>query len=130
MALRDVLDAQRDPALLISRRALPEAQALWDGPVIRSISVDAMLAWHGGELDPETGATGLVLRGGEHEDLIGELVRFTRRLPLGDRSVIVYITGSADRETDFSISRRSFLKLGHLAHESISVEVEVVEPSG
>lgn len=128
MSFSDVLAAQRDAALLVSRRAFPESQRLWDGPAVRKAASGASLAWHGGDLNPETGATGLVMRGGAYEDLVGELVRFTRRSASGDRSATVYILEPADRDTDFSIARRAFLSLGLLANESLIVDVDVVEP--
>lgn len=130
MSLDDILRAQKDPVLMVSRRALPESQRIWDGPSIRRVAGEASLAWHGGDLNSETGATGLVRRGGPYEDLVGELVRITRRLPSGDRSVIVYVLETADRETDLSVSRRAFLSIGNLANESLAVEVDVVEPRG
>lgn len=130
MSQQSVLEAQVDPMLLISRRAFPESQRLWAGPSTRLAAIAASCGWHGGDFSSEVGATALVARGSAYEDLVGEIVRVTRRRTTGDRSVLVYVLETADRQADISLQRRAFSALGHLANEELTVELDVVEPGG
>lgn len=127
MSLEAVIEAQKDPMLMISRRAFPEAQRLWEGPSLRRAAVGASLGWHDGDFHPETGAVALVQRGGAYEELVGDVLRLTRRMGTGDRTALVYVVETADREVDLSIARRTFMALGHLADEQLVVDLDVVE---
>ena len=125
--LNDLLTDQLDLLLMTSRRAFRVSQDAWAGPSLEKIASSSVLGWHGGDLNGETGATGVVAAGGEHEDLVGDLIRFTRRLPSETRTVTVYILEAAEIPTDFSIARRCFFHLGLLANETLDVEVDVIE---
>lgn len=109
--------------LLDSRRAWPEAQRIFKGPALRRLPSRAEVGWHGNEVDIEQGACAVVRAGAGLDDLIGEVLRVS----IGSREAFVWVRGSRGVPHDVSLTRRAFLALGLLSHESIACVVEVVQ---
>lgn len=113
-----------EPELMASRRAWPKAQELLAGVPERRLPGLLPVGWHGTETEPEPVA--VVRRGGDHEDLIGEILKVTRA-DVAQRSVFVYVFGARGipPECELSLPRRAFFDLGLLALESLDCIVEV-----
>lgn len=111
-----------EPEILIGRRAFPMTQQLFAG-VGRRLPEQVDIGWYGTETHPEAGAFALVRDGWGLDELIGEILRVT----VGTRAVFVYVVGARGVPTDIALSRRAFLALGRLSHESLTMTVEVVE---
>lgn len=122
----DPIAAQLEPEILLSRRAWAVSQAAFEGGLLRVAANFEEVGWHSNEVYSETGAIAVVQAGGGLDDLIGEIVRVRRRLPAGDRVVLVYVAGSAAIPQRFSVTRRAFLYLGNLALEHVVVDLEVI----
>lgn len=117
---------QLDLDLMNSRRAFPEAQALFDGAALSLVAEGAKIAWHGSDLHPETGCIALVREDGPHVDLIGEIVKVSRTLPTKRRTVFAYVYATAAIDADLSLARRTFMGLGILANESLDCRLEII----
>lgn len=117
---------QLDLNLMMSRRAFPTAQEAFEGAVLRTAAASAMVGFHGSDTSPETGAVALVREDGDYVDLVGEIVRVSRRLSGGTRSALVYVVGTGPILDDLSLSRRAFMALGILASETLECSIEVI----
>lgn len=143
-------------ALLDGQRAFPEAQRLLAGTPASQTPLRLDVGWHGTDVDPLRWAFAVVGRDAGLGDLIGEVVQISapgaRRdvtgeplllsddLLLGDdtllgdsltvvdrRSLFVLVVGARSVPVPLSLTRRAFLALGRLTHESLPCRVEVVQ---
>jgi hypothetical protein len=119
-------DDQLDLNLMMSRRAFPVAQAAFEGAVLRTAAANAVIGFHGSDTSAETGAVALVREDGDHVDLVGEIVRVSRRLSGETRTVLVYVFGTGPILDDLSLTRRGFMGLGILAAETLECSIEVI----
>jgi hypothetical protein len=108
--------------LLSARRAFPVAQQLLAGVPILTPPLDVSVGWYDTALDPERGSFAVVAEGGEHEDLIGEVIAVTYR----GRSVNAYVLGARGISTEFALQRRAFLAIAVPSTESVQAQAEVL----
>lgn len=108
--------------LLDSRRAWPQAQAIFAGTPLRRLASRVEVGWHGNDVDSETGACAVVRDGAGLDDLIGEVIRVS----IDSREAFVWVRGSRGVPHDISLTRRAMLSLGLLTHESIACVIEVI----
>lgn len=120
----DITLASYETDVLWGRLPMPDSQvnvATLPGTLR---SDDTTCGWYGSAVNAERGAFGMVLAGGEQEDLVGERVRITA--PDGHQ-VAVYILGRTDKlDSDLAVCRRAFMEIGLLADGSLPVTVEVL----
>jgi hypothetical protein len=108
--------------LLSARRAFPIAQQLLAGVPILTPPLDLSIGWYDTALDPERGSFAVVAEGGEHEDLIGEVIAVSYR----GRSVNAYVLGARGISAELALQRRAFLAIAVPSAESLEAQVEVL----
>lgn len=109
--------------LLDSRRAWPESQRIFRGAALRRLPTRVEVGWHFNEVDPEQGAVAVVRDGAGLDYLIGEILR----VAIGTRQAFVWVRGARGVPHDLSLTRRAFLAIGLLSHESLACVVEIVQ---
>lgn len=114
--------AQIERDILNATRAYPMAQQLLGGVPLRRLPSRLSIGWHGTETEALAGATAVVADGAGLDELFGEVLKVT----VGTRSTFVYVLGARAVPAPLSLSRRAFLALGLLSHESLLAVVEVV----
>lgn len=77
------------------------------------------VGWYGTSVNEERGAFAVVNRDGPLLNYVGDFLSVRR----GQRTVYVYVFGSASIIADIGLARRAYLGLSLLAHEPISAEV-------
>lgn len=113
---------QVDEEILLARRALPKAQELLAGEVQASSAQSIEVGWYDQNLDVEVPAFAVVHPAGDYADLVGEILKVSRR----GKSVFVYVHRSADAGVDLALCRRAFLELGELWEDTITATVAIV----
>lgn len=114
--------AVTEPEIRWARRAFPKSQELLAGEADRRLPRRHAVGWYGTEMEAEQGAFAVVRAGAGLDDLFGQVLKIT-----GNRNVVfVYVLGSRGIPTDIAVSRRAFMALGRLSHESLLSVVEVV----
>lgn len=122
----DPVVAQTMPELMIARRAMPVAQELLAGAVLREAAIGAKVGWHDTTVCAETGAIAIVPSEGDLVDLVGEVIVVKYPTPSEIRGVYAYVLGRAPLVDDLSLSRRAFLELGLLSSEFLECSIEVI----
>jgi hypothetical protein len=110
--------------LLTARRAFPEAQRVLAAErTLRRLPFSVEVGWHDTRVHHEAGSFALVRRAAAVGVRPGEVVCVTAALT--HRSVFVYVVAHEAISTDLSLSRRAFLALGLLTHETLHCTIEV-----
>lgn len=80
--------------------------------------------WYSTDIDPRRGCFAYVQKQSRLEDVVGDIVEVSYR---ANRSVFVYVLGAADLPYELHLSRRAFVALNTLGHESLSCTLGVWE---
>lgn len=120
----DPVVAQKEPGVMLGRRAFPEAQALMDVAAASVAAASTDVGWYGTDVDPEAGSFAVVSPDGALADLVGNVIRVT--LTTGTASVCAYVIATAVIEQDIALYRRAFLSVAALSNATIEARVEVL----
>lgn len=99
--------------------------------VIRSSVVSAVCGWYGNTFDATTGANAVVRSDGPLAAMVGERIFVTRRQPVRDRTVAVYVHDERDfpdelADQDVLLSERAFLALADPTMDGLDVTVGIL----
>jgi len=110
-----------DPYETRAERAFPKAQELLAGVPLRSLGL-MTVGWHDTQTHPKAGSFAVVADGAGLDDLIGEVLRFSR----GEREVFALVFAARAVPTSLSLARRAFIGIALPALETIELTVEVI----
>lgn len=108
-----------EEGIYVGRRAFPKAQEILGTAVIERVPGFTTVGWYDTSVHPESGAFALVREGSTLEELVGEVVRVTRTLQSGTRSVYVYVVAAYGITEDLQLYRRAFLQIANLPEETV-----------
>lgn len=102
--------------ILDGRRAFPVTQGLFPATPRDRVPSVFSVSWAGSDLIGESSAFAVV---DQNQAALGDLIGEFLRLDLDRRSVVVYVLGSRDLDSDVALTRRAFMALGLLSSPAV-----------